>query len=133
MTHNQVPESFRGWFESRWAHQQKSCQNWQLLLFNVMRYFVYILYSPSGDRFYTGSTRIPVDERLERHLTHYYGSSKFTSRYSDWEVFHTITCKSYSQALAIEKHIKRMKSQTYIKNLKMYPKITENLLLKYDS
>ncbi|OQX74196.1 MAG: hypothetical protein B6D61_11825 [Bacteroidetes bacterium 4484_249] len=40
--------------------------------------YCYLLYSPKHDTFYVGSTRLPVEERLERHLEGYYGSAKFT-------------------------------------------------------
>ena len=98
-----------------------------------MKYFAYILFSPANDTFYVGSTRIPMEDRLERHLTGYYGKTKFTARFDDWEVFYTISCTSYSQAVAIERHIKKMKSKKYIKNLKLYPEITDKLLAIYDS
>ncbi len=38
---------------------------------------------------------------------------------------------SKAQALAIEKHIKAMKSKIYIHNLKKYPEMIDKLLLKY--
>ena len=56
--------------------------------------------------------------------------TKFTS---DWELYLFIPCDNFSQATHIEKHIKRMKSKTYIKNLKKYPNISKRLLEKYKS
>ena len=94
--------------------------------------YCYILYSPANDTFYVGSTRLPAEVRLERHLTGYSGPAKFTSRFSDWEMFHTITCSSFSQAMAIEKHIKKMKSKKYIRNFKSYPELSEKLLKRFD-
>jgi putative endonuclease len=38
---------------------------------------------------------------------------------------------SENQARLIEKHIKKMKSKTYIHNLVKYPEIAEKLLLKF--
>ncbi len=92
--------------------------------------FVYILHSPTADTFYIGFTSGSVEERLRKHLQAYY-EKKYTARHHDWKVFLSIACKSDTQARAIEKHIKKMKSKTYIKNLKSYPEITEKLLLKY--
>ena len=37
----------------------------------------------------------------------------------------------FTQALAIEKHIKSMKSRKYLENLKKYPEITEKLKQLY--
>jgi putative endonuclease len=60
-------------------------------------------------------------------------SNKFTAKADDWELFYTITCACKQQALAIEKHIKNMKSSKYIRNFLLYPEITEKLLKKYAS
>lgn len=101
-----------------------------ILLFLFMAH-VYILFSISLDRFYTGSTELPPEERLQLHLEKHYGTSKFTSAANDWEVFHIVKCDSIKQARSIERHIKRMKSKTYIQNLTKYPEIIQKLLKKY--
>ena len=89
---------------------------------------VYILYSKKLNRYYIGYTS-DFETRLEFHKiaeTH-----KFTYNANDWEIFFKIECESKQQALAIEKHIKQMKSKTYIENLVKYPEITIKLLEKY--
>ena len=72
-------------------------------------------------------------ERLERHIANYYGVKKFTAKADDWEVFLSIQCQSITQARRIEKHIKRMKSRKYIRNLKIYPEIIDKLKAQYIS
>ena len=94
-------------------------------------YYTYILYSKALDKFYIGATRLTPEERKTRHLRKYYGDSKFTAKSSDWVLFHEIECSSFTQALKIEKHIKSMKSKTYIKNLVLYQETTEKLLKRY--
>ena len=93
-------------------------------------HIVYILHSKKLDRFYTGySTNL--EERLQFHqsaLPH-----KFTAKAKDWKFFMTISCEDKKQALEIEAHIKRMKSRTYIKNLKKYPEIIQKLKDRYNS
>ena len=71
------------------------------------------------------------EERKDRHVTAYYGNSKFTSKASDWELFYELECSNRSQAIQIEKYIKKMKSSVYIKNLIKYPEIGKKLLIKY--
>ena len=93
--------------------------------------FVYILYSKSADRFYVGSTSLEPYSRLLKHLSLYYGNNKFTAKYKDWSLFYWFECDSLKQAFHIEKHIKRMKSKNYIKNLKRYPQIHVKLLVKF--
>jgi putative endonuclease len=94
--------------------------------------FVYILYSDSLKKYYIGFTILKPEERLERHLFHYYDQKKkFTGQASDWIIFCQITCKDADQARKIEAHIKKMKSKAFIENLAKYPEITERLLSKY--
>jgi putative endonuclease len=91
----------------------------------------YILYSKSLNRFYTGSSILNPPERLEMHLEKYYGESKFTAKTVDWQIFLIISCETIEQARRIEKHIKRMKSSRYIRNLITYPAILEKLKEQY--
>ena len=93
--------------------------------------YCYILFSESLNRYYIGSTKLTVNERLERHLSKHYGDNKFTAKSSDWVIFMEIGCATFEQAQKIERHIKRMKSKKYINNLKSYPEIKEALLDKY--
>jgi putative endonuclease len=92
--------------------------------------YVYILYSPTNNLFYTGATTGTVKQRLRRHIEHYY-ENKFTEKIKDWELFLQIECISMKQALLIEGHIKKMKSKVYIINLKNFPPIIEKLKRKY--
>ena len=96
-----------------------------------MIYYCYILFSKKLNKFYIGSTSNSVDARMEQHLTDVYGNRKFTHAAKDWVLFHKISCISYKQAMAIEKHIKNMKSTSYIQNLKKYPEISQKLLERY--
>ena len=95
-----------------------------------MESFYYIIYSQKLDKFYIGFTQESVHQRLEKHRRGTYSSS-FTHTADDWELFFEITCDCNSQALAIEKHIKSMKSRKYLENLKKYPEITEKLKKLY--
>ena len=91
---------------------------------------VYILFSPSLHVFYTGVTTISVVDRLKGHNEKYY-DNKFTSRASDWEIYFTIECDCEEHARAIETHIKKMKSKIYIRNLKKYPSMSQELLSRF--
>ncbi len=87
----------------------------------------YIIFSKKLNRFYTGVTQSDLDERIIKHNDGSYGDHRFTAKASDWELFIFIECGSFNHAVAIEKHIKKMKSSTYIKNLKQYPEMIEKL------
>jgi putative endonuclease len=89
---------------------------------------VYILHSQKLDRYYIGFT-----ENLEQRLLFHDNSPsrKFTSNAKDWMLFFEISCDSKSQGLAIENHIKMMKSKVYIQNLAKYPEITDKLKIQY--
>lgn len=93
-----------------------------------MNHFVYILHSKKLNRYYIGYTT-NIDLRLEFHKNS--PSNKFTSNAKDWILFLSFNCNDKTQALSIEKHIKNMKSKTYIENLIQYPEIIDKLLVKY--
>ncbi len=94
-----------------------------------MKYCVYIIYSFKLDKFYIGETS-DLEKRLEEHKTGFYKNS-YTSKTQDWVLFFKINCKSKSQAIRIEKHIKSMKSKKYIHNIKRHLEISEKLKKKY--
>ena len=90
---------------------------------------VYILYSPLLKRYYIGSCQ-DFDSRISDHLTKYFPSA-YTAKVNDWIVFYKIDNLNYSQARKIELHKKKMKSQTYIENLKRYPELVEKIINKF--
>ena len=77
-----------------------------------------------------GITTESVESRLLKHNEAFYGK-KFTSKVNDWIVYLEIPCECKQQMFKIEKHIKRMKSKTYIENLTKYPEIIIRLREKY--
>ena len=94
-------------------------------------FHVYILYSKKLNRFYIGYTS-KLDRRLEFHLNPTKNNA-FTAKAKDWEIYFNLECETKSQALAIEKHIKKMKSKIYIENLTRYPEMSTKLIEKYKS
>ena len=96
----------------------------------MSNYIVYILHSEKLNRYYIGYTS-NFDLRLEFHKNA--PSNKYTANAEDWTLFFSLTCHSKAQALSIEKHIKKMKSKTYIENLIKYPEVSDKLLAKYAS
>ena len=89
---------------------------------------VYILQSIKLNRFYIGYTS-DFDTRIKFHKNA--ESHKFTANAEDWELFLKIPCENKTQGLNIEKHIKKMRSKTYIENLIKYPDIIIKLKEKY--
>ena len=93
------------------------------------RCFIYILFSKKIDRFYIGQS-LNVNSRLVEHLMHSMPVS-YTKRADDWIVFFQLECNSRNQAILIENHIKGMKSRKYIRNLALFPNISEKLLERF--
>ena len=93
----------------------------------------YILHSTRLNQFYVGVSHEGIEQRLLDHNTQYYGRNHFTAQVDDWEVFIIIECSSYAHAMKVEKHIKKMKSSKYIKNLKRYPEMVQRILEKTKS
>ena len=91
----------------------------------------YILYSKTKDKFYTGFTHENLMDRVAKHNKGTYGRNTYTAQTTDWELFLSLKCECINQALAVERHIKRMKSKAYIRNLEKYPEMREKLLNLY--
>ena len=92
---------------------------------------VYIIFSESIQKFYIGYTTDAVHIRLEKHNSEHY-DNKYTSIGIPWIQFLEIQCKSVSQAIKVEKHIKKMKSKVYIQNLKKYPELVQKLIERFN-
>ncbi|MCA6378983.1 MAG: GIY-YIG nuclease family protein [Cytophagales bacterium] len=93
----------------------------------------YILYSQHLKRFYIGAIHDDLDSRIKKHNEGTNGITKFTAKATDWQLYLFIACETYAQAICIERHIKRMKSSVYIRNLTMHQEIVDNLKLKCKS
>jgi putative endonuclease len=74
----------------------------------------YILFSSSLNKFYVGSTRGNLDERLKKHNTNHNG---FTGKSNDWVVVYTEEFKLFEDALRRERQIKSWKSRKLIEKL----------------
>jgi putative endonuclease len=76
--------------------------------------YVYILFSNQLNKFYIGSTRGNVAERLRRHLSNHKG---FSAKAADWQVVFQEEFETYSEALKREKQLKNWKSREMIEKL----------------
>ena len=93
-----------------------------------MSHFLYILFSKSKTKYYVGETH-DITERLLRHNNHTYDNS-FTKITNDWEVVLSFECLNKSEALYIERFIKRMKSNVFVKKIIQNPGILTDILSK---
>ena len=94
-------------------------------------FHVYILFSKKLDRFYIGQTTLAIEERLDQHNKGF-NENSFTTKGRPWELYLLLTCNSREQAQKVERHIKKMKSKTYINNLFKYPEMREKLLKRFE-
>jgi len=81
-------------------------------LFEHMMHFVYILYSPSLDKYYIVETQ-NLEERLAQHRSHSFKSS-FTMIASDWWIARSANLFSRIRARKMEAFLKRQKSKDLI-------------------
>ncbi|MEO1012378.1 MAG: GIY-YIG nuclease family protein [Bacteroidota bacterium] len=73
-------------------------------------YVVYILYSDSLNRYYVRQT-----SNLEKRLaTHNNGGRKYTSKGVPWRLVETIECDTRSEAIALERKIKKRGIRRYL-------------------
>jgi len=78
-----------------------------------MNYSVYILYSQSKDKYYTGYTK----NASERLLEHNAGATPSTRSGIPWVIVYSEECVNKTAAIKRENAIKKMKSRKYIQNL----------------
>jgi len=79
-----------------------------------MSYKVYILYSVFRNKYYIGSTCDEISERLRRHNSNHKG---FTGTTPDWVVVYTTLFETKTEALSLEKKIKKWKSRKMLEKL----------------
>ena len=79
-------------------------------------FYVYILYSDALDRHYVGSTN-DVSRRLGEH-NNPRRKTKYTAKTSDWRLVLEIQAgKTRSEAVLLERYIKKQKSRKFIEDL----------------
>ena len=76
--------------------------------------YMYVLYSGSIDRYYIGSTRGSLEERLRRHLSDHKG---FTGKAKDWEICYSEFYADYKDASSREQALKRQKDRKQLELL----------------
>ena len=91
-------------------------------------HYLYIIYSKTTDRFYTGETH-DIDERLHKHNNHDYDNS-FTKIANDWKLVLQFNCNDRKSALFLEQFIKKMKSRKFIEKIIINPLILQQILMK---
>ena len=79
-----------------------------------MTYIVYILFSPTLNRYYIGFTGDPIEERLRKHNSFHKG---FTGKVNDWSVKYIEYFDTKQEAMQREKEIKSWKSRVAIEKL----------------
>jgi putative endonuclease len=75
---------------------------------------VYILYSPSSEKFYIGYTSELPEDRLKKHLSNHTG---YTARYKDWIISYSEKFTNKEEAIKREREIKGWKSKDKIRKL----------------
>ena len=77
-------------------------------------FFVYVLYSPSADKFYVGYTS-NLESRLLSHNV--LGTKDWTKRYRPWNLVYKETYPSKSSALKREKELKTGVGREFIRKM----------------
>ena len=77
-------------------------------------FHLYILYSPSIQKYYIGHTGDDLRERLRKHNSNHKG---FTGGYGDWTIAYTEAFAAKTESLQKEMQIKKWKSKLRIKAL----------------
>jgi len=79
-----------------------------------MKFTVYILFSPSKNKYYVGFTGDDIIERIRKHNTNHRG---FTGGICDWILAYKENFDSKKDAMQREKQIKNWRSRKMIEQL----------------
>jgi len=82
-----------------------------------MRYFVYILYSATANRYYKGQT-MDLTRRLAKHNA---GREKSTAPYQPWKLVWYIEKPSRAAAMKLERYLKQLSGERIRQFLLRYP------------
>jgi len=75
-------------------------------------FFVYILFSPSTQKFYVGQTN-DLQKRLERHNK---GLVSSTKKSVPWDLVKAIECHTRSESMLLESKIKKRGIKRYLED-----------------
>ena len=78
-----------------------------------MKFTVYILQSKQMGKYYTGYTSRNIEERMVYHLSEHKG---FTSKAKDWEIVYTEEIATKSDAMVLEKKIKKRGAKRFLQD-----------------
>lgn len=79
-------------------------------------YYVYILYSPSTQKYYKGQTN-NLEDRLKRHNQ---GRNKYTRHGTPWELKWTCTKENRSLAVRLEAVLKKYSQEQIVEFIAKY-------------
>jgi putative endonuclease len=97
-----------------------------LLYFKSM-YYIYILYSESSDKYYVGYTDDPARRVIEHNTKPF---NTYTSKHRPWKLVASFPAgESRSEAVKIERYIKKQKSRTFILKLIAHQQDPEQIAL----
>ncbi len=76
-------------------------------------FYVYILFSSSKSKYYIGQT-LDIENRLNQHNSGFSLSTKYGI---PWEIVQTFMCETRSEAILLEKKIKKRGAKRYLEDL----------------
>jgi putative endonuclease len=76
--------------------------------------YTYIIYSAALEKYYVGSTRGDLNERIEKHNSIHKG---FTGKAKDWTLKHSEYYETIEAAMSREREIKKWKSRKLIEKM----------------
>jgi putative endonuclease len=85
---------------------------WGFFIYRMFHF--YILFSPTLNKFYLGSTGDELTERIRKHNSNHKG---FTGGLGDWELKYSESYGTKIEAMSREKQVKAWKSRRLIEKL----------------
>ena len=79
-------------------------------------FFVYVIFSDFINQYYVGQSN-DLEQRL---LKHNFGLVKSTKRGKTWKLVHVFVTDSRSEAMGLEKSIKKRGAKRFLENLEIF-------------
>ena len=91
--------------------------------------YLYILYSVRLNRYYKGVSGHP-EERLIEHVTAIKPTA-YTAAANDWKLVFQLKCDDKTQALKIERYLKKSANINYLKRFIVDTQLQNSILLRF--
>ena len=91
--------------------------------------YLYIIYSPTLGRYYKGVSKNPGSRLIEHNTV--IDPTAYTAAVHDWKLIFQLKCESKTQALKLERYLKKSANIPYLKRFMNEIELQNMILLRF--